>query len=328
MPSSISSSELLTDEPAVANRRYARGVIAWLVLLTLLLASLETGTRIAFRHASHIESRIASEYVEAVSIRPGSGGRPTILLLGNSLLHEGVDIERMQQLMAPRARVVRFVIESTDYLDWLYGIQGLLARGSRPDVIVLCLNTQQLRSNDIRGDYSSYYLFAPRDIPAVAREVHYDLTQTSSLYFAHYSLFYAARNNIRNFVLGHVDPPYGNLLFELQPVPSVLPPAGQIEQMAEVRLRRLRLAADAYGARFVFLFPPGFMAGENEIVTAGAKTGTTVMAPIHTGALPEGDFRDGFHLNAHGRSIFTDALGAALQRYLGTQTRSDGTRQR
>lgn len=292
-----------------------RAIVLWIAFTAVLLVALEAGTRWGFRRVSRIESRTAAEFKEACAIRPVAGeSRPSVLLLGNSLLLEGVDMDRLRKLLASRARITRFVIESTDYLDWYYGVRRLLAEGSRPDVIVVCLNTQQLTSHHIRGDYSSYYLFRATDIGAVARDAHYDLTEASGLLLARFSLFYAGRQNLRPYLLERIDPPYGDLLHDLQTTPGVLPPASELERSAEARLRRMKSAAEKKGGHFVFLLPPGFTAGEREIVDAGARQGVQVLVPIHLRALPESDFRDGFHLNAVGARIFTDALAAELGR--------------
>ena len=153
MPSYTSSSEESSAQVDAAKERpFARAVCLWFILAALLLLVLEAGTRVGFHRISRIESRTAAEYTQVQAIRgPVRDGAPVILLLGNSLLLEGVDYDRIRTLMQRDARVVRFVIENTDYLDWYYGIRRLLAEGSRPAVIVLCLNTQQLRSSAIRG---------------------------------------------------------------------------------------------------------------------------------------------------------------------------------
>src|SRR5579862_83301 len=191
---------------------YLRPIGGTLALFAVLLAGLEGATRLGFTRISRIESRIRGEYVRAVAVRPGTPARPTILLLGNSLLLEGVDYESLQRTLASRATAVRFVIEQTSYLDWYYGIRRLLAEGARPDRIVLCLNVSQLLSNSIRGEYSAFYLIRTQDIAKAGRAAGFDLTKLSGLFLARYSLFYAGRNSVRNFALNAVDKPYAEVL--------------------------------------------------------------------------------------------------------------------
>ena len=313
MHSSISSSEpaaplALRQRPAP----YAKGAGVTLLLLALILAALETGTRVVFRRVSRLENRIMVDHRNALSLRPGT--KPHILLLGNSLLLEGLDYDALHKSLAPDAEVTRFVIEGTTYYDWYYGIRRLLASGSRPDRIVLCMSALNLLGAGIRGDYSAYYLFQTQDIAGIARSIHYDTTKASNLVFARYSLFYAARNNMRNFILGKVDPAYSALINHIQFSRSQLPPSNEIEHSAEQRLRALNSECARYRVPFVFLIPPAIDAhGERELLEAGRLSGTSVSVPIAGGTLPADLFRDGFHLNSRGAAVFTDALARDLR---------------
>jgi hypothetical protein len=338
MPSSISSSEPAGVPSGPGNLRasvssapprqdrYTRAIILSLVCFGLLVVLLEVGIRVAFNQVSRIGKRIAGEYSLARSIAPGklSPGKPgkpqTVLIVGNSLLLEGVDFPDLQQRVAhglpygSAPRVLRFVIERTAWLDWYYGIRRLLAEGSRPDVIILCLDARQLMNSSIRGDYSSFYLFQVRDIPAVTREAHYNLTQASSLLFAHYSRFYADRTNLRSFVLNRLDPAYVEMMYEMAVPPAPLPSAVETERMAETRLAALKAAGASQGVRCILLIPPGSIAGGKEISAAAARVGAEVWVPIPQDALPRSDYQqDGYHLNQHGAALFTQALASEIK---------------
>jgi hypothetical protein len=281
---------------------------------------LETGARVAFDRVSHIGGRIAGEYALARSLSPGRpvpGGRrdsPTILIVGNSLLLQGVDFPDLQKrVSSDGAHVSRFIIESTSWLDWYYGIRRLLAEGSRPNVVILCLDTPGLMSSSIRGDYSSYYLFQVRDIPAVAREAHYNLTRKSSLMLAHYSRFYADRDNLRVFLLNRLDPEYTEMMHEMTVWGGPQPSGADIERIAETRLAALTAVGTPYGVRCILLIPPGFIPGEKEIRAAAARVGAEVWVPIPEGILPSSDYQDGYHLNQGGAAIFTATLASKLE---------------
>src|SRR5204862_7607578 len=92
--------------------------------------------------------------------------------------------------------------------------------GSRPDMIVLCISAEHLISSRIRGDYSVYYLFRFWDIPQIRRDINYDLTKTSGLVLSRFSLFYAGRNNFRNFMLSRTAPAYTAMLQRLATRPA------------------------------------------------------------------------------------------------------------
>lgn len=215
LSTSNSEQHVLKHNPVVLN-------VSTLVALVLLLACLEVATRIGFTRISHIEARIHTDYRSALQTRQGGPSHPTILLLGNSLLLDGLDYDGLRHELEPTARPVRFVIEATMYLDWYYGIQRLLSEGARPDRIVLCLNIPQLLSNRmLRSEYSAYYLIRTGDLASAGRDSGLDLTGISSLFFARYSMFYAGRNNLRNFALATVAPAYRDIAHSLASAPEV-----------------------------------------------------------------------------------------------------------
>lgn len=165
----------------------------------------------------------------------------------------------------------------------------------------------------IRGDYSAYYLFRTSDIPEIADSVGYDNTRLSNLYFARYSLFYAGRSGLRNFVLNKLDPSYGNLLHSLAPGASAAPPEAPLEAATAERLRDMRASAEAHGARLVLIVPPGFATSyEAAVVRGAARARVPVIAPVPQGAWGQEMFRDGFHLNERGAREFTRLLTPLL----------------
>jgi hypothetical protein len=308
MPLSISSSE--TAGSRGGYRQAARIALATAAAFVLVC---EIGVRVAFTRISAIESRTASDYAAAKAIPSRRVDKPVILLTGNSLLLEALDYPRVRADLADRARVVRFVIEQTQFWDWYYGIRRLLAGGARPDVIVLCMNPAHVISPAIRGEYSSYYLFQLADVPAVAKAAHYDLTQASGLVFGHFSLLYAGRNNLRNFVLNRTDPSYGAWLHAVKGGPPAPVSPDELERVAESRLRLFQQEVSRYGVRGVFLLPPEGVSGERELIAAGNNSGVEVMAPIRGGALPDEYYLDGFHVNRGGAAIFSKALEENLR---------------
>lgn len=319
MPSSISSSESAAAAAAMTGpRRHTRAVVALLLGLASVLIGAEAFTRLVFPRVSKLERRTTAEFAAATSIRPSAAGQlPTVLLLGNSLLLEGLDYQRIRTVMADEARVRRFVVENTTYLDWYFGMKRLLAGGSRPDFIVLCLNPAQLVGSSLRTDYSPYYLMDSGDISVASHALHYDLTEAAGLFFAHYSMFYARRNTLRTFVLNRVDMPYSELVHNLVVRPPVLPKPEELTRIAERRLLDLNKVAASHGVRFSLLLPPGFMPGEKAVAAAAEQSGTKVMSPIHTNELGREYFADGFHLNQAGAQLFTNAIATELRNWVG-----------
>jgi hypothetical protein len=273
---------------------------------------IEALTRFGFAHVSRIEARTSSDHAAVLAIRKSD--KPSVLLLGNSLMLEGIDYTRLRDSLRGQAYTVQFPIEQTQYLDWFYGLQRLFDEGSRPDTVVLCMSAEHLISSRTRGDYSAYYLFRFWDIPQIRRDVDYDLTKTTSLALSRFSLFYAGRNCLRNFALFRTAPAYTEMLQRIVGPQAQLPADQEIERIAESRLTALRTLCSSHGAKFAFLLPPGFGPGEDSLVRAGTRSRTDVMIPVHLNALGRDKFRDGFHLNASGARIFTDKVSALIKR--------------
>ena len=317
MPSSTSSSDRI---PAAAPPSSGAYSIYWiwsvrtLASLALFCIAIEGLTRLGFSHISRIEARISHDRRATVRIRKSD--KPAVLFVGNSLLLEGLDEARLRDSLAREAQPVRFPIEQTEYLDWYYGLRRLFADGSQPDFVILCMGVAHLISPQIRGDYSAYYLFRAGDIPQIGREVHYDLTKTSSLLLSRFSLFYAGRSALRNFVLTRSDPAYAEVMRNIGVEPSHRLADEEIERIAEIRLAALRQLCSSHGARFAFLLAPGFGAGESAVVNAGKRSGTDVMVPIHLNEFDRDKFRDGFHLNHAGAEIFTGKVSELIQNRL------------
>lgn len=229
------------------------------------------------------------------------------------MLLEGVDEARLRDSLASQAQSIVFPIEQTEYLDWYYGLRRLFADGSQPDLVILCMSAEHLISSRIRGDYSAYYLFRLIDIPQIGRDVHYDLTKTSSLLLSRFSLFYAGRSPLRNFVLMRADPAYALVMQSVGVQPARFAADKELERIADIRLGALRQLCSLHGARFAFLLAPGFGPGEAAVVTAGKRSQTDVMVPIHLNELSRDKFRDGFHLNKSGALIFTDKVSELIK---------------
>ena len=145
----------------------------------------------------------------------------------------------------------------------------------------------------IRGDYSACSLFNASNIPSVARELGLTRTAESGLYFARYSLFWAGRSNIRNFVSRRVFADYAESLHSLAVrKPRTVMGAGAVRMGAQ-RLMEVAQTARGYGARVVLVMPPGFdVTGEHDLVQSATEAGITTVIPLPSGALPVTSFTD------------------------------------
>src|SRR5581483_8586024 len=134
-----------------------------------------------------------------------------VLVVGNSLLDEGVQFDRVRHDLGDGWDARRFIVEQTCYYDWYYGLRRLYREGAKPDFVVVALSPSQWVRPDARGDYTAQYLVNTGDVLDLAHDLAFNATQTANLVAARLSKFWGARVEIRNFVLGHLMPDLGRL---------------------------------------------------------------------------------------------------------------------
>jgi hypothetical protein len=315
MPSSTSSSEAvqLTGKSSADNRASHRSIGLILAGICLIGIAAEAVTLFALPRLSKIEHRIDEEYSGALALPAyAATGSPTMLLLGNSLLLEGVDLNSLRTSVSGKYDVHRLVIEQTEFLDLYYLLRKVFRDGSRPHDVVLCLSVAHLIGNDNRGEFMASYMDAI-DLAALNRRQGMDPTTTSNYFFAHWSRWYARRAEIRKVLLSRLMPDAGNLALVLgyRPAPQI--PISEIELKSEPRWRELKELCDRYGSRLTILVPPSV--GEdnaNALVKVGDKVGVRVLVPEQPGELDRTMFRDGFHLTPAGAQVFTAKLAPEL----------------
>ena len=235
-----------------------------------------------------------------------------MLLLGNSLLLEGVDLDSLRTSVSGKHDVHRLVIEQTEYLDLYFVLRKLFRGGSRPHEVVLCLSVAHLIADDNRGEFMARYMDAI-DVAALSRRKRMDATSTSNYFFAHWSDWYSKRAEIRKVLLGRLMPDVGDLALVLGYRPAQKIPVSEIELKSGSRLRELKELCDQYGSRLTILVPPSV--GEDNadaLVRVGDKVGVRVLLPEQPGELDRSMFRDGFHLTREGAQVFTTKLAPAL----------------
>ena len=317
MPSSTSNSDrtaLANTDDAATKQSVQRATLILILIMSGVLVGAELSARFLFPHISQIQRRIDEDQRQVLGFRePSRNAQPFILLVGNSLLLRGLDYPAIQAEF-PDAHVVRYVIENTSFFDWYYGLNHLFRLGIRPTRVVLCLNPGQTITREILGDYSAHYLFDTRDLLAVARDAGLDTTQTSNLFFAHWSSFYASRATIRNYLINVADPPYASALHELARIPQPLPPESQMIAIARARLRAINELCRRNGSDFIFLVPPSLSNLDEVLTKAAALENVKVTVPLPAGTVGAEYFRvDGFHLNDKGATLFTRKLARELR---------------
>lgn len=311
MPLSISNSrrDALT---------YAKAVM--LICAALVLVFELSADYLLQRH-SETFARVSQQYREALRAHPAGPGEPaSVLLVGNSLLMEGIDINRLQALISHSMRIHPIFLEATGYYDWLYGLQRLFRQGAKPQVVVLGVGVDSFLSSGVRADYAPMMFFDARDVLSVASETGMDHTAASNLLLAHASAFWDVRSVIRTQVLRRMVP-HCRELFELIKAKPALSPDSMLAATAAARLERLRVLCESHGARLIFLIPPT-PSSENAVrlmAEASDQVGVSPLVPLDPTALSSAYYQpDAIHLNSQGAALFTAALASRLPREIGS----------
>lgn len=309
MPSSISNSR----HPAIAYAKVLFGICL------ALIVSFEFLSDYLLKHHSETYKRVSLQYADAVRVRSAKPGEPkSVLMVGNSLLLYGVDVDRLQKLTSSQLSIHPIFLEATGYYDWFYALKCLFRKGSRPQVVVLGVGVNAFLSSGVRQDYSPLLFFDLKDTDNVARDLKFDNTETSNLLLAHSSVFWDTRSVIRMQILRHTVPRCRELFQLLKPQPPV-PPSPEFDALASPRLQRLRQLCEAYGAKLIILVPPTPSSEEavRQMTLASLRAGVKTLVPVDPAGLPHQYYlADDIHLNSQGAAIFTSALATYLPRQL------------
>jgi len=312
MPSSISDSK----STALTYAKVLAGICA------ILMIAIEIFSVYLLKHDSGTYARISGQYDEVAKIRrAGPGEPPNVLMVGNSLLLHGIQMDRLQALTSSHMHLYPIFLEATGYYDWLYALRRLFRQGARPQVVVVGVGVNYFLENGVRQDFAPMLFFDAQDTLAVASDLHLDRTATSNLLLAHSSTFWDTRNAIRLQVLSHVVPHLEDLFSLVNSVPAV-PEGHAFTEIVIPRLQRMRELCDANGAKLILMVPPTLSseATVGQMASAAHMAGVEVSVPIHPAVLSAKFYQpDGMHLNREGAILFTSALAKDLPERVVTQ---------
>src|SRR5437660_1550173 len=235
--------------------RSSHAIVLLLLALPLYFATLEFMMRTIVPRVSQVERRHNADRQAALKLsQRAPQSLKTVLIVGNSLLQEGIDRDKLRQVSSSQYRVAVFPVENTTYLDWYFGLRRLAIEGSMPDVVVLCLNVRQLVSNSTNGEGFAHSMMWTGDILEVAKTAGLDSTNTSNYFFANLSAWLGGRWYTRSWVLEGWMPSAKTLVDLFTPRGAVTPIqlVTSVQQRIQ-RLMKLRHRCEMSGARVVFL---------------------------------------------------------------------------
>ena len=301
------------EHPPFANNGY----LILLAVVAIIFTGVELATRYVVPQFDGGMRRNAREVKAALALRPSVSPKQ-VLVVGNSLLDNGVLFDEASRSLRPDIEATRLMVPATTYMDWYYGLRRLFAEGARPDVVVLVLSPRQLVTLRNRGPYSAYHMFRTRDIIRVAHEQGLSNTEITDLFFEHYSAYFADGDEPRKGVLRRILPGLPLLMGTMtrtDPVPLV---SDEVFETATTRLIALRELAATCNVRFILVIPPSGESKGDEayqaVVRAGAATGVPVLMPAGIGSIEPELYSDKFHLNSRGAKLFTPRFADALRR--------------
>ena len=285
------------------------------------LIALEGLSAYMLKHHSVTYRRVSQQLNRAVGARPAGAGEPaSVVMIGNSLFLDGIQVDRLQELTSERLRIYPIFLEATGYYDWLYGLRRIFRLGARPQVVVVQLEANSLLWNQVRTEYSPMLFFDAPDLVHVSSDLGLGRTAESSLLLAHWSAFSSAHSVIRTKILSHTIPHFSelfvNLLIQARR-PTTLRP--DTEEIAEARLKTLRDLCDAHRAKLILLAPPvpSSESAVRKLVDIAERIGVATLVPIEPKTLTTRHYEpDVFHLNAEGAALFTSAIARISDQFL------------
>lgn len=292
----------------------ARAIVLLLGLICCYLCALELAARLVLPNISHIQHRLATDNLAASSLpRKWLDGSDSVLIVGNSLLVNGIDPTDMQRRM-PGYHIALYPVESTTYLDWYFGLRRLFSEGSRPSLVILTMSVRHVLSDSTNGENFARSMMRMSDLMGVSRAAKLNMMSTSTYFFASLSEWQGTRVSIRNAFLDEWLPGAPLLVAHFSTRGTEVPVTAI--HLAVARLQKMRDLCNSYGARFALLIPPSLNVGDpaSALVSEAAQLRVTVLLPYRPGEMPAADFADGFHLNAQGAARFTQRAAVMLAR--------------
>ncbi len=209
----------MKDNSKFSALAYAKALIG---ICAILVIAFEFSASCLLKHHSPTYARISRQYEEALKTRPSRPGEPpSVLMVGNSLLLHGVELDRLKALTANSMQVYPIFLEATGYYDWLYGLRRLFRQGARPQVVVVGVGVNYFLKNGVRQDYAPMLFFDAEDALALASDLHLDRAATSNLLLGHSSVFWATRSAIRTQILNPMVPHLEDLFLLVNQKPAI-----------------------------------------------------------------------------------------------------------
>ncbi len=281
------------------------------VVMALLLAllGLEVAARVFESRLSKDVAHLRSLPAEAERLRNAPAESLKVLILGNSLIREGLDREMLRRgLEAKAGRPVELAVMTPDASrieEWLYGYRRHFDQaGVRPDLILLGTGRSHLLDGLADLDALAAFHVSWRDLPAFVRDQKLGVGEVCQAAAARVSRLFAHRRRVQPLLFYHAMPRYEATVNLLQAS------AQQTARNTTARESTRAFAAlmdtcRVSGTRVVLLpvpLPEAYKLPA-AVIAAAAAPGCMVLGPPPR--LPAERFPDGYHLGEEGARIWT-----------------------
>jgi hypothetical protein len=304
----------------VAAKRRLVSLCVWVALLS---AAIEVCS-VWLRSYRQVSLEISKGVERALAVRH-RGGYTQVVVLGNSLVYEGLSEASLQETMGDRVLIETAGVPGSTYFDWEYGLRALLARGSQPDVVVFGISPSQFLRTPAVTALPVSELWRSEEVYSYYRDWHPNPTIVADLLLEHYSTFFAMRDTFRIYgrkqIYGYPSMvrEWGPGGVNTNPAPS---PGSMLEATFVKRIAGLQAECGAH-ARLVLIVVPTRQASdemdEPALRAAALQLGVPVIEPVGEREWPAPKFQDdGYHLTKSASAELSVLAGEDLLRLLTT----------
>lgn len=301
-------------------KNYIRGSIYLLLCICIIFGSLELFAFFIYPRISRIQNRTVKELCDAKQIRKtDSLGKPIILLIGNSLMFDGIDFDLLKKGTDSLFTIKRLGIEQTQYLDWYYGLKNLFSQGMKPSLILICLGPEHYFGNGIRTEVFAHDLLKLNDLFQIKKDAQLNNTNTSLLAFAHLSSWLGNRTELVKWIMSLIIPGLDEMTSLLQQKRNNMPSDTLFLNTIRPRFFKLDSLCRSYGSNIAILLP-SIQSHKNStdiLISEANHAGIRVIIPVIPGQFDASLFKsDRYHLNETGAKAYTASLNNCILRSL------------
>jgi hypothetical protein len=294
-----------------------KAIVVLLVLLAIFLGGVELIARFGLNRISKDGQRWDKSWEEAVGLQPtAEGGAKSVLLVGNSLLDQGLSDEGLGRLQQPRVAVHKLIALNTVLLDWRYGVARLTREGSRPSVMIIAFAPSHLSARNLNLPWFAHQMLDWQDMRQASIEAGLDHTAASEMFLAKASAWLGFRAGARNAVMQKVFPGARELSLVFAP-PGVSGDQSKHLLPAIARVEAVATQTKSAGVSLQLILMPvpssRNTTWRKDLVASLREAGVPVLDVHQCESFEPGDYSDGYHLNATGERKFEQLLDSAVQ---------------